>query len=73
VWNYEQFVLFSNLLKFCENKKQKRKRELKDKTEQPLPSNLPLLSLLSPLSKKRGRNSYHVTFFTATSRECAFI
>ena len=72
VWNYEQFVL-SNLLKFCENKKQKRKRELKDKTEQPLPSNLPLLSLLSPLSKKRGRNSYHVTFFTATSRECAFI
>ena len=51
--NYEQFVL-SNLLKFCENKKkQKRKRERKDKTEQPpLPSNLPLLSLLSPLSQK---------------------
>ena len=67
MWNYEQFVL-SNL-KFCENKKQKRKkRALTTKQSSPLLA-IKSSSPLSPLSSlsKRGRNSYHVTFFTATS------
>jgi len=66
----------SNLTKFCvvKNKKTKTKKRWareKNRAAFAIKSSSPL-SPLSSLSK-RGRNSYHVTFFTATSRECVFI
>jgi hypothetical protein len=78
VWNYERSFVLSNfkLDEILRREKQKNKNEKEssyDKTEQSLA--IKSSSPLSPLSSlsKRGRNSYHVTFFTATSRECVFI
>ena len=72
MWNYERSFVLSNfkLDEILRREKQKNKNEKESSTKQSsallaIKSSSPL-SPLSSLSK-RGRNSYHVTFFTATS------